>query len=769
MEIARIEVGRTTGICTRRGRIPARIVGASVLVSFTDPVWDKLIKTVAFRGKETRIAEFDGDVAVIPHEVIPEPGVALYFGIYGHDPDSDLQIPLIEVRLGTTEASTDADADPGAAPTLPIWAQLQKEIDEIKQQGPGPEGGGNVEPTEDDIPKVFFGAALPQTKDDTIMSFRYISKTMDISGYCKTKAQGNSSMSYPKKNQTVKLYKDAACTEKLKVNFKGWGEQNKFCFKANWIDLTHARNVVSARLWGDVVKSRANYEAIPELLRTSPNQGAVDGFPVKVYADGIYQGRYTLNIPKDAWMANMDDELDTHCILCGENYVSGCFRAEAKIDESDWTDEVHDTVPETIKTRWNEVIRFVMNSTDEEFVSNIGNYFDVESLIDYYLYGVIICNNDGFGKNQLFFTYDGQKWIASAYDVDNTFGLYLGGLLAVDFERTAYEDYKNGGGNLLYVRLEGLFVEAIKERYAELKNGALSLTNIINRFERFTDIVPAELVKEDYAETTADGMFTGIPLQGQSNIQQIRNYIAKRYAYVDNYIGNLGSTQDDTAIVWNLGYYVNGDNGELAASDSDAASDFIDLNGAEKILMFSTDKVNWMVNGSRFAFYDAEKNYISSINHYGNAWENRNVPDGAVYIRCTTHKDYTDYFCFVTDVYSADFVALPSYTFVSSKIPSADGIVDAGNVIGYFDESIAVSPGDAFYWYNAKEISYTGSATVYTDGALYGFDVNGNFAAALTALTDSGATKIYIIPDGIASVKVGAHNTAKELIYYKIV
>lgn len=145
MEIARIEVGRTTGICTRRGRIPARIVGASVLVSFTDPVWDKLIKTVAFRGKETRIAEFDGDVAVIPHEVIPEPGVALYFGIYGHDPDSDLQIPLIEVRLGTTEASTDADADPGAAPTLPIWAQLQKEIDEIKQQGPGPEGGGNAE------------------------------------------------------------------------------------------------------------------------------------------------------------------------------------------------------------------------------------------------------------------------------------------------------------------------------------------------------------------------------------------------------------------------------------------------------------------------------------------------------------------------------------------------------------------------------------------------------------------------------------------------
>lgn len=408
-----------------------------------------------------------------------------------------------------------------------------------------PDSGGNVEPMEDDIPKVFFGGALPQTKDDTIMSFRYISKTKDISGYCKTKAQGNSSMSYPKKNQTVKLYKDAECTEKLMVDFKGWGPQNKFCFKANWVDLTHARNVVSARLWGNVVKSRANYAELPELLRTSPNQGAVDGFPVKVYAGGVYQGRYTLNIPKDAWMANMDDELDNHCILCGENYVSGCFRAEAKIDETDWTDEIHDVVPTSIKNRWNEVISFVMNSTDEEFVSNIGNYFDVESLIDYYIFGMVVCNNDGFGKNQLFFTYDGQKWLASVYDVENTFGTYLGYVLAHDFPRNRYEDYyasyETRYGNLLYIRLESLFTDAIKARYAELKNGALSLTNIINRFERFTDIAPAELVKEDYAATTADGAFADIPLKDESNIQQIRNYIVKRYSYVDSYIESLGT------------------------------------------------------------------------------------------------------------------------------------------------------------------------------------------------------------------------------------
>ena len=416
--------------------------------------------------------------------------------------------------------------------------------------GNGTDSGGNadyvgVEPAYEDIPKVFFGGALQQTKDEAVVPFRYISKTDDFSGYAEIKAQGNSSMSYPKKNQTVKMFADEACDSKMKKDFQGWGKQNKHVYKANWIDLTHARNVVSARLWADVVKSRPNYAELPELLRTSPNQGAVDGFPVKVYADGVYQGRYTLNIPKDKWAFNMDDELDEHCVLCGENYYSGCFRAAAKIDESDWTDEIHDVVPASIKTRWNEVISFVMNSTDEEFLANLSQYFYVDSLIDYYLFGLASCGLDAFGKNQIYATYDGQRWIASMYDMDSTWGLYWNGskFVATDYARTSYEDFVSTqsakNGNLLYIRLEQLFYEELQTRWAELKNGALSIENIINRFERFTDITPVDLVKEDYASTTGCGKFTGIPSQSTNNIQQIRAFALARQAWTDEYVAEL--------------------------------------------------------------------------------------------------------------------------------------------------------------------------------------------------------------------------------------
>lgn len=402
--------------------------------------------------------------------------------------------------------------------------------------------GSLLEPKEDDIPKVFFTGELPTTKDNVLAELTYISKTLTFHSYVKIKCQGTSSMKYPKKNFTVALYEDEARETKKKVAFKHWGEQSKFCLKANWIDISHARNVVSARLWGDVVKTRSNYDELPELLRTSPNQGAIDGFAIKVFYNGVYQGRYTWNIPKDAWMFNMDDELDNHCVLCGENYDSGCFRALAKIDESDWSDEIHDTCPESIKTRWNEVINFVMNSTDEEFKSNISNYFDFPSLIDYHLFGLAVCGSDSYGKNQIYMTYDGTKWIASMYDLDTTWGMYWNGetLVPADYARTKFEDYVNGRlGNLLYLRIEQNFTTELTNRWLELKSGPLSLINIINRFERFMDIVPSELIKEDYASTTANGAFTGIPSVAKNNLQQIRNFAVARQAWTDNYITNL--------------------------------------------------------------------------------------------------------------------------------------------------------------------------------------------------------------------------------------
>ena len=76
------------------------------------------------------------------------------------------------------------------------------------------------------------------------------------------------------------------------------------------------------------------------------------------------------------------------------------------------------------------------------------------------------------------------------------------------------------------------------------------MPNIINHFEAFHDSIPIDLFAEDSAETTADGMFVATidanakgfdAILGidQNNLQQIRNFAAKRWVYMDTRINEL--------------------------------------------------------------------------------------------------------------------------------------------------------------------------------------------------------------------------------------
>lgn len=403
----------------------------------------------------------------------------------------------------------------------------------------------NIEPLDDDIPRVFFNGEKPVNKTAVHATIEYKSKTEHFKGYVEIKCQGTSSMAYPKKNYTIKMFADNTMVKKVKKDFKGWGAQSKFCLKANYIDHSHARNICSARLWNQIVASRANYALLPELLRTSPCNGAIDGFPIKVYYNNNYEGVYTWNIPKDKWMFNMDDTLDNHCVLCGEEYNSGCFLSA---NASLWSDEIHDTMPASIVTSFNAFQNFVINSSDDEFKANLENYVYVDSLIDYYIFQYVICGLDSMGKNQLFATYDGTKWIATSYDMDSTFGIYWNGQSFVSPTYRMQQDYesgKNGAANKLYVRLEKLFINEIKARYNQLRADILSYNNIVNTFEPFMDIIGNDLYAEDLT------IYTGIPSGNKNNIQQIRNYYRDRLVYVDAQINALQEAIPCTNITLN--------------------------------------------------------------------------------------------------------------------------------------------------------------------------------------------------------------------------
>lgn len=404
-------------------------------------------------------------------------------------------------------------------------------------------GIGIIEPNIDDIPCVFIEGTTPTTKQagELPVILTYTSKTDSFKAYSTLKVQGSSSTVYPKKNFTLKMYSDSNRTTKFKYNFRGWGKQSKFVLKANWIDITHARNIVSARLWGDMVKERSGLSQYPEAFRNAPNLGAIDGFVIKVFVNGIYQGRYTWNIPKDKWAFNMEVADDSAILCAGDLHQNAYFDKPTQITGGDyWEDKLHDDIglPGMV-TRFNNWINFVDSSSDSDFGNNLSSYAYVDSLIDYYIMLYVFCTVDNIGKNQIYVTYSGCPFIASAYDMDAIYDLdAYGNINSESNKNSPFPDDSWGHVNVLYTRLRTVFENDIKNRYAELREGALSTANIMSRYESFMRTQTESLIAEDYASTTAGGAYANIPSKTTNNIHQIRDYIVARMTYVDSVLLN---------------------------------------------------------------------------------------------------------------------------------------------------------------------------------------------------------------------------------------
>ncbi|MBR2860303.1 MAG: CotH kinase family protein [Clostridia bacterium] len=368
-------------------------------------------------------------------------------------------------------------------------------------------------------PKLYFTGDMKNMtgkKDVRNITFEYKSKEQVHTGSAEIKLQGNSSLQYEKKNYTISFFKDSECSEKLKIDV-GWGKQSKYCLKANWIDKTHSRNVVTAKLAGEMQKKYG-------LLETAPNNGAVDGFPIEIYINNEFHGLYTMNIPKDEWMFNMDKDNPNHIVLCGEDWSAPVLFREKPTNLSSWTVEVGPENNETLR-KIQRIVSFVRDSSDEDFKANFSQYFNLDSTLNYYIMMNYCWLIDNTGKNMLLVTYDGNVWYPSLYDLDTSWG--------ANYKGTGLYNYKNqllsNNGSLLWERLEKLFKKELADRYMELRKSVLDPNHVMAEFEKFESLIPDEVLARETAKWNTDKTtIPGYP------ISQIKSYLDTVLPRLDN-------------------------------------------------------------------------------------------------------------------------------------------------------------------------------------------------------------------------------------------
>ena len=335
------------------------------------------------------------------------------------------------------------------------------------------------------------------------------------------KIQGSSSVNFPKKNYTLKF------NDSIELN-PSWGKHKKYVLKSNFNDYSQARNVVNAKLWGDIRRSRLQFDdfivnqngddlsnnseqtlagTATGQLAIGKNYGAVDGFPVGLMINGDWWGVYALSIPKDGWMASMGGGDKEAIVSAGysatnANYFKGApdmktdrstGRTDLEIeyvsneDDADW-------VKESLTNAIN--ICRASYSSDDKYEQEIEKVIDIDSAIDYMIANVLFGNNDGIGNNYLLQTWNGTKWYFASYDLDLTFGnrAWEGHTMNSAENSETFARYR---AHRLFDVIYRHMSTRLIERYESLRKSALSENNVYKRYIQYLQNIPQAVLNQE--------------------------------------------------------------------------------------------------------------------------------------------------------------------------------------------------------------------------------------------------------------------------------
>ena len=400
-----------------------------------------------------------------------------------------------------------------------------------------------ITPYDLDMPIVELNGDLSRASGSSYISvpFTYSDGELSFSANADLRIQGASSAGYAKKNYSIKLYDENGNKNKVKLK-DGWGKQFKYCLKANWVDYSQARNVVSGQLYGDVIASRDVVDELTDL----PSGGAIDGFPVVIFSNGKFLGLYTLNIPKDKWMFDMDDSDEKNqAIVMAVTWNNEVAMRSPLVyyPNMNWTgtsgwelefasneDSLIDNNTTWVAESLAALTDFVINNDGEAFRNGIHNYADVDKCIDSMLFTFFICADDNISENILWATYDGVHWFSSMYDMDGTWGLEWNGNLTFKDGNThlinILEDTTWFRYNLMWQKLYLNFYDEIVERYWELRESVYTMEHITKRFEDFENQINPVV-------RAAEKSKWSVPSQSTNNIDQILEFAQIRIEKMD--------------------------------------------------------------------------------------------------------------------------------------------------------------------------------------------------------------------------------------------
>lgn len=379
----------------------------------------------------------------------------------------------------------------------------------------------------------------------------------------KFRYRGATASGMNKKAYAVKITDEAG--ESLDASFFGLREDNNWILDAMAIDPGRMRNRVSTDLWND-------FSTVPYHFVNEPEaHNGTRGRFVETYLNGKYNGLYCMTEKLDRKQLKLKKikESDvpgeaatirgalyksnqwSYSVLMGHDQDYRYYPMTPVSSYSNYMDtwdswemqypDLGDGEP----INWGPLadgINVVAAGTKQEFLSRVGEQFDLPVFLDYYLFIELALATDNHGKNMFLHHYNVEKsdmMSMSPWDLDGTWGRrWDGSDFTRDYAASDFVSYlwnNEHGEHTLYKRLMEYdydnWNEQLAARYAVLRSNYFDADSLYNRFAHYVALFQAS--GADNREIDRWDGSNGIYMDFDSELEYLNEWIHERVAYLD--------------------------------------------------------------------------------------------------------------------------------------------------------------------------------------------------------------------------------------------
>lgn len=348
------------------------------------------------------------------------------------------------------------------------------------------------------------------------------------------KWRGSSAKQYKKKSYAIKLTDENG--NSIDASILGMRTDNSWILDAMAVDRARMRNRVSFDLWNDFATEsyiKKKYE--PESFN------GTHGCFVELTVNSSYNGLYCLTEKIDRKQLKLKKFKKNEVrgtLYKAEGWAGTTFWDYKEFDNTkatwmDWSSQYPEIDDEGVTdyTPLANAIKFVIESSDEDFQNNVEYKFDLPVWMDYFLFIKLIYAIDNTGKNTFTYVYDQTKdpmLGIAPWDLDATWGRSYDGSelghetinIANNLETRLLKDYTKGK-------------EMMSDRYFALRKTLFASESLKSRFRRYFNLLNDNGVVE--RETKRWNGVDGIEIDIRSEMDYIEQWIDKRLNTMDMY------------------------------------------------------------------------------------------------------------------------------------------------------------------------------------------------------------------------------------------